>query len=84
MGKGKRAEGQESLHTAGGSAGYLRSATTTGSITTTQFLHTLRATTHLLQPKQQFVVTHQHTILWEREKLDRSLTDQHVSTLCFY
>jgi len=52
MGKSERVEGQESLQTVGGSAGYLRSATTIGSTTTRQFLHTLSATTHLIQPIQ--------------------------------
>ena len=33
--------------------------------------------------KQQFVVIHRHTTLQETEKLDRSLTDQNVSTSRF-
>jgi len=57
MGKSERVKGQESLQTAGGSAGYLRSATTTGSTTNTQF------TTHLLQPIQhQTQIAHKTAI----------------------
>jgi hypothetical protein len=89
MGKSERVEGQESLQKAGGSAGYLRSATTFGSTTTRQFLHqhicyNQYSIKHKSFTKQQFVITHQNTILQEREKLDRSFTDQHVSMSCFY
>ena len=63
MGKSERVKGQESLQTAGGSAGYLCSATTTGSTTITQFLHALSATTHLLQPIQhQTQIAHKTAI----------------------
>ena len=34
--------------------------------------------------KQQFVVTHRYTVLLETKKFDRSLADQHLSTLGFY
>jgi hypothetical protein len=63
MGKSERVEGQESLQTTGGSAGYLRSATTIGSATTRQFLRTLSTTTHLLQPIQhQTQIAHKTAI----------------------
>jgi len=34
--------------------------------------------------KQLFVVTHRYTLLQKSEKIDRSVTDQNLNTLCFY
>jgi hypothetical protein len=33
--------------------------------------------------KQQIVVTHRYTVLKEREKIDRSIINQHVGIWCF-
>jgi hypothetical protein len=33
--------------------------------------------------KQQFVITHQYTVLQQTEQLDQSLMDQQLSMLCF-
>jgi len=63
MGKSEKVVGQESLQKVGGSAGYLRSATTIGSTATRQFLRALSATTHLLQPIQhQTQIAHKTAI----------------------
>jgi hypothetical protein len=34
--------------------------------------------------KQLFTITHQHTVLWERKKLDQSSTDEHLTMISFY